>query len=81
MTKGQAIKLVEKAGHRLPEDPILQKVTKQVCSCGAELSMLGSSFKFFPSYLVCPACGTVRLMPGGGFPNTQKFSREELKIE
>jgi len=81
MNKEQALKRVAKAGHRLPEDPILTKGTGSVCPCGAELAMLGNSWKFFPSYLVCPACGTITLMPGGGMPNLKKHTKEELGVE
>jgi hypothetical protein len=81
MTKEQAIKKVAKCGHTLPVDPILTAHTKMTCTCGAELSMLGNSFKFFPSYLVCPSCGIVSAMPAGGMPNLQSFTKEELGVE
>jgi len=81
MTRDQAIKKVAKCGHTLPEEPMLTEHTKMLCPCGAELSMLGSTYKFFPAYLVCPSCGTVSAMPHGGRPNLQEFTKEELGVE
>lgn len=83
MTKSQAMKKVQKCSHTLPENPILTQHTGMLCTCRAELEMLGPSLesgKFFPAYLVCPSCGTVTVMPYGGRPNLKKHTPEELRI-